>query len=120
MKLPKVRRRWVVLGVVLVLVFATLRLLFQPLTLESYRVLDPQTLVVLGHGAPGAWTSVSSVSETESTVTISVDKFTFQLPVPGTTIGAPLELGVQLEAPLAGRTVIDGGTGQEVPPRAGE
>ena len=115
MKLPRIRRRWVVLVAVLILVVATLRLLFQPLTLESYRMLDPQSLVVLGHGAPGAWTSVSNVSETEATVTINVDTFTFRPPLPGTNIGAPLEVGVQLEAPLAGRTVIDGSTGQEVP-----
>ena len=115
MKLPRIRRRWVVLVAVLILVLATLRLLFQPLTLESYRVLDPLTLVVLGHGAPGAWTSVSNVSETEATVTISVDTFTFRPPVPGTAVGAPLEVGVQLEAPLTGRTVVDGSTGQAVP-----
>ena len=118
MKVPKVRRRWVALAVVIVILLATLRLLYQPLTLESYRTLDPQTLVVVGYGARDAWTRVSDVSETQSTVTVSVDKFTFQ-PLPGTTLGAPIEVEVRLDAPLAGRTVIDGSTGQEVPPQTG-
>jgi hypothetical protein len=118
MKIPKVRRRWVALAVVIVVLLATLRLLYQPLTLESYRTLDPQTLLVVGYGAPDAWTRVSDLSETLSTVTVSVDKFTFQF-LPGTTLGAPIEVEVRLDAPLAGRTVIDGSTGQEVPPQAG-
>lgn len=118
MKVPKVRRRWVALAVVIVLLLATLRLLYQPLTLESYRTVDPQTLIVVGYGASGAWTRVSDVSETQSMVTVSVDKFTFQ-PGPGTAFAATIEVEVRLDATLAGRTVIDGSTGQEVPPQAG-
>jgi hypothetical protein len=117
-KVPKVRRRWVVLAIVVVFLLATLRLLYQPLTLEFYRTPDPQTLVVVGYGAGDAWTRVSGLSETQSTVTVSVDKFTFQ-PFPGTALGAPIEVEVRLDAPLAGRTVIDGSTGQEVPPQGG-
>jgi len=116
-KVPKVRRRWVALAAAIVFLLATLRLLYQPLTLESYRALDPQTLVVVGFGAPNAWTRVSNVSETPSTVSVSADRFTFQLPLPGTAIGATIEVEVRLEAPLAGRTVIDASTGQEVPPQ---
>ena len=118
MKVPKVRQRWVVFAVVIVVLLATVRLLYQPLTLESYRTLDAQTVVVVGYGAPGAWTRVSDVSETPSTVSISVDKFTFT-PLPGTTLGAPIEVEICLDAPLAGRTVIDGTTGQEVPLQPG-
>jgi hypothetical protein len=118
MKVPKVGRRWVALAVVIVVLLATLRLLYQPLTIESYRTLDTETLLVVGYGATGAWTRVSDVSETQSTVTVSVDKVTFQ-PLPGTAVGATIELEVRLDAPLAGRTVIDGGTGQEVAPQAG-
>jgi hypothetical protein len=117
-KVPKARRRWVVLAMVIVVLLATLRLLYQPLTLESYRTPDPQTLVVVGYGARDSWTRVSDVSETPSTVTVSVDKFSVQLG-PATNIGAPIEVEVRLDAPLAGRTVIDGSTGQEVPPQAG-
>jgi hypothetical protein len=112
--MPRFRRRWIVLGIALVVALATVRLLYQPLALESYRVLDPQTLVVIGYGAPGACTRVSGVSETDSTVTVSVDAFTFQ-PFPGTALAARLEISVPLGAPLGARSVIDGSTGQEVP-----
>ena len=44
MKVPKVRRGWVVLAVVIVVLFVALQLLIRPLVLESYRTLDPQTL----------------------------------------------------------------------------
>jgi hypothetical protein len=115
MKMPRVRRRWVVLGLVVVLALGTLRLLYQPLTLESYRMLDPQDLAVVGYGAPGAWTNVSDVTETQSTVTISVNAFTFE-PFPHTDVGARLEVQIHLRAPLGSRTVIDGSTGQEVAP----
>jgi hypothetical protein len=104
----------VVLGLVVVLALGALRLLYQPVTLESYRMLDPQTLVVVGYGSPGAWTNVSNVTETESTVTVSVSAFTFR-PFPGTDLAARLEIQVRLSAPLGGRTVIDGSTGQDVP-----
>ena len=109
MKTPRVRRRWVVLGVVVVLVLGALRLLYQPVTLESYRMLDPQTLAVVGYISPGAWTRVSSVIETDSTITISVDAFTFR-PFPGTAVGARFEAQVPLRTPIGGRTVVDGAT----------
>ncbi len=118
MKVPKVRRWWVVLAVVVVVLLVTLRLLIRPLTLELYRTLDPQTLVVVGHGARDPWTRVSDLSETQSTVTVSVDKFSIQLG-PGTAAAYPIGVVICSEAPLAGRTVIDGSTGQEVPPQAG-
>ncbi len=79
MTVPKVRRRWVVLAVVIVVLFVTLQSVDRPLVLESYRTLDPQTLVVVGSGARDPWTRVSDVSETQSTVTVSVDKFSVQL-----------------------------------------
>lgn len=107
-----------VLGLVVVLALGALRLLYQPVTLKSYRMLDPQTLVVVGYGAPGAWTNVSDVTEAPSTVTISVNAFTFE-PFPHTDLGARLEVQVRLGAPLGGRTVVDGSTGQEVPETGG-
>jgi hypothetical protein len=116
--MPRVRRRWIVLGVVVVLALGALRLLYQPVTLESHRLLDPQTLVVVGYISPGAWTNVSNLTQTESTVTISVDAFTFR-PFPGTTMATRLEIQVPLRAPLGGRTVVDGGTSQEVPETGG-
>ena len=118
MKMPRVRRRWIVLGVIVVLALGALRLLYQPLALESYRVIDQQTLVVIGYGAPGAWTNVSEVTETPTTVTVSVNAFTFR-PLPGTAVAARLEMQVQLRTPLGDRTVVDGSTGQIVPETGG-
>ena len=110
----RTRRRWVVLGVVMVLVvLASLRLLYQPVTLRSYQEVDPQTLVVAGIGAPGAWTHLDGVQETQSTVTISVSAFTLELG-PHTDAGNLLEVEVHLTAPLGGRAVVDGSTGQEL------
>ncbi len=118
MKAPRVRGRWVVLGFVVVVALGALRLLYQPVTLESYRLDGPQTLVVVGYISPGAWTHVSDVTETESTVTVSVDAFTFR-PFPGTAVAARLEIQVQLRTPLGDRTVVDGSTGQIVPQAGG-
>ena len=92
-------------------VVVSLRLLYRPVTLRSYRELDPQTLVVAGIGAPGAWTHVDGVQETQSTVTISVSAFTLELG-PHTDAGNLLEVQVHLTAPLGGREVVDGSTGQ--------
>jgi hypothetical protein len=114
MRVPRVRRRWLVLAVVVVLVLVSVRLLYQPLTLDSYRTLDARTLVVTGHGAPGAWTNLSDVTETDTRVTVRVDALTFT-PFPGTAAGYPLDVEVRLDAPLGGRTVVDGSTGLEVP-----
>jgi hypothetical protein len=108
------RRRWVVVGLVVVLALAALRLLYQPLALESYRVLDPATLVVTGFGALTARTNLSDVTETDSTVSIRVDAFTFELG-PSTAVGHPLDVVVHLQTPLGDRVVIDGSTGHEVP-----
>ena len=78
-------------------VLVSLRLLYQPVTLRSYRELDPQTLVVAGIGAPGAWTHVDAVQETQSTVTISVSAFTLELG-PRTDAGNLLEVEVEVES----------------------
>jgi hypothetical protein len=114
MTMPRVRRRWVALGLVVVLILVTVRLLYQPLTLRSYQLLDPQTLVVTGYGARTARPNLSDVTQTASTVTVRVDAFTFELG-PGTAAGYRLDIVVPLDAPLGDRSVIDGSTGQEIP-----
>ena len=114
MKTPRVRRRWVVLGLVFVLALAAFRLLDQPLRLESCRLLDPQTLAVVGYGARGSWTRVTGVTETDSTVTITVNAFTLQLG-PGTAMAYRLYVPVYLSEPLGTRAVVDGGTSQPIP-----
>jgi len=114
MRVLRGRRRWVVAGLIVVLTLATLRLLYQPVALQSYRILDPQSLVVRGFGRATARTNLSDVSETDSSVSIRVDAFTFELG-PSTAQGHALDVVVRLDAPLADRTVIDGSTGQEIP-----
>jgi hypothetical protein len=114
MRVPRIRRRWVVAAVILIVLVVTFRLLYQPVALQSYRILDPQTLVVTGYGARTARTNLSDIAETDSSVTIRVDAFTFELG-PGTAEGYRLDVDVPLSAPLADRTVIDGSTGQEIP-----
>jgi hypothetical protein len=111
--LLRLRRRWVVLAIVVVAILATLRLLIQPLALESYRLVDPQTLDVLGHGTRSPLTQIAGVTETAATVTISVNVFTFE-PLPHTDAGYPIEVPIQLVMPLGTREVIDGSTGQPI------
>lgn len=80
---------------------------------ESYRVVDPQTIVVVVGGAPHSWTRVSGVAESASTVAVSAQTTTW-LPGPGTSNLELVELTVRLAQPLDGRTVTDG-SGQAVP-----
>ena len=79
---------------------------------QSYRVVDPQTIVVVVGGAPHGWTRVSAVAESASTVAVSAQTTTW-LPGPGTSNLELVELTVRLAQPLDGRTVTDG-SGQAV------
>jgi hypothetical protein len=114
MNVPHIRRRWLAIGIVVVLVIAIFRLLDQPVTLASYRVIDPSTLIVTGYGSRTARANLSDLVETESTVTVRVDAFTFE-PFPGTAAGYAIDVEVRLSEPLGRRIVVDGSTGQEVP-----
>ena len=80
---------------------------------QSYRVVDPQTIVVVVGGAPHGWTRVSGVAESALTVAVSAQTTTW-LPGPGTANLELVELTVRLAQPLDGRTVTDG-SGQAVP-----
>ncbi len=115
MKIPHVGRGWVALALVVVILLVSVRLLDSSMRLDSYKVLDPQTIVVEGGGARGAWVHVTDLEEGTSTVTVNVNVFTFRPPLPGTDVGYPLGAVVYLSAPLNGRMVIDGSTGQPVP-----
>ena len=88
MKLPKVRRRWIVLAIVAILVFTAYRMLDARSAIDYYRVVDPQTLMVGTGEGRGAWTRVTSVIETPATVAITVTSFWFQLG-PSTEEGLP-------------------------------
>ncbi|MGH2467850.1 MAG: hypothetical protein ACRDGL_09005 [Candidatus Limnocylindrales bacterium] len=86
MRIPHVGRGWVALILVIAIILVSVRLLDSSLRLDSYRLLDPQTLLVEGDGARGAWVHVTDVVEGTSTVTISVNVFTFT-PGPSTSGG---------------------------------
>ena len=115
MKVPHVRRRWVVLIIVAIVALGTIRLLDQPLALDSYRAVDPQTLVVTGYGAKTAWTHITSVVETEATISISVNSLEYTGFLPHSDSADRIEVEVPLGSPLGGRSVIDGNTGLPVP-----
>ncbi len=113
MKVPKVRRRWIVLLVVIAVVFIGYRLLDTRTFIYAYRVVDDHTLVVGTGSGPGAWVRVTSVSETPATVTIIVSNFYFQLG-PSTGLGIEYASVAKLKDPLGSRTVIDGSDGHTV------
>lgn len=119
MRVTRIRRGWAVLGLVVVLAIAAFRLLDGPVALESYRVLDPYTVAVIGYGASYAWPHVTAVTETDSTVTISVNFFTLQL---GPTLAFAVRryIPVYLSEPLGSRVVIDGSTGQPIAESGGQ
>lgn len=113
MRVPRLRRRWVVVALVVVLVFTGFRLLDSATWIYYYRVVDDQTLLVGTVSGPGAWVRVSNVTETPTTVSITVTNFFIQLG-PGTAEGVPYESVAKLHDPLGSRAVIDGSTGLPV------
>jgi hypothetical protein len=104
---------WLIIGtlaVVVILALATLtfQLLDSPTRIDYYRPGDDdRTLIVGTTSGPNAWVRVSSVSESATSVTITVRTFYLQLG-PSTALGYPYESMVKLDAPLGGRAVIDG------------
>ena len=113
MRPKRLRRRWTAAAVVLVLLVVGVRLLDRASPIDYYRVLDDHTLALGSSTGPGAWTRVTSVSETPSTVTITVSSLLVRLG-PGTAVGIAVESVAKLQGPIGGRTVIDGSTGLPV------
>jgi hypothetical protein len=114
MRLPRLWRRWViVIATVLILGVAAVRSLDSPSWIYYYRVIDERTLIVGTVTGPGAWTRVTSVTETPSTLTITVSSLLVQLG-PGAAVGVAVETTANLRDPIAGRTVIDGSSGLPV------
>lgn len=107
MRIPRPRRRWVVVALVAVLVFTGYRLLDSATWIYYYRAVDAQTLLVGTDSGPGAWVRVTNVTETPTTVTITVSSLFIQLG-PGTAEGVPYESIAKLRDPLGSRTVVDG------------
>jgi len=106
-----------VIGAGLALAWVALLSGTSPAPVQSYRIVDPQTIVVVVGGAPHGWTRVSGVAESATTVAVSAQTTTW-LPGPGTSELELVELTVRLAQPLDGRTVTDG-SGQAVPLAAG-
>ncbi len=114
MKPKRLRSRLlVVLAAVVVLAVAAVRALDSVSSITYYRVIDDRTLVVGTIEGPGAWTRVTSVAETPSTVTITVSSLLFQ-PGAGEAVGVFVESTATLHDAIAGRTVIDGSSGLPV------
>ena len=116
MNAPRSRRRWIALAVAVLLAVVAFRLLDQPLRLESYRAVDQRTLDVLGYGPQtwSTWTHVTGITETATSVTISVNLFVLQIGAGSSALDA-VHVPIHLSAPLGQRTVIDGSTGQTIP-----
>ncbi|HEX2754185.1 MAG TPA: hypothetical protein VHM48_01905, partial [Candidatus Limnocylindrales bacterium] len=70
---------------------------------------DEHSLVVGTATGPGAWTRVTSVTETPTTVTITVNALMVQLG-PAAAYAVPVEITASLHDPIGDRTVIDGST----------
>jgi hypothetical protein len=113
MTIPKVRRRWIVLAVIVAVLFTSYRLLDSHTYIYDYRVIDDYTVGVETGSGPGAWVRVTSVVETPTTVTIVVSNFYFQLG-PSTGLGIGYESVAKLKDPLGSRTLIDGKDGHAV------
>ena len=113
MRIPRLRRRWVVLALVAAVLFVGYRQLDAATHIYYYRVVDPHTLLVGTVSGPGASVRVTDVTENRPTITITVTSFFFQLG-PSTAEGYSYESVAKLIDPIGGRTVVDGSSGQAV------
>jgi hypothetical protein len=97
----------VALIVVIVVVAGLLAafLVGSPRQLESYRVVDDDTIVVSGIKGRYEICWVRTVEESEDRVVISVRSV--ELPLPHGDVGIPFEVEVNLHAPLRDRAVSD-------------
>ena len=112
-----IRRRWrrfvVVIGLIVVLVVLSFRALDHPSTIEYYRVVDDRTLSVGTAEGHNAWTRVTALDETPTTVTITVSSFLLQIGA-HTADALLVETEVKLHDPIGTRSVIDGSNGMPV------
>ena len=102
-----------ILAAIVVLVPLAFGLRGTVIRIESYRLLEADTIAAeVTHGNLD-WTRVGATVESESAVTVEVRMST--VPVPQAGVGYSLVLTVELEAPLGDRRVIDASTFAEVP-----
>jgi hypothetical protein len=109
-RMPTGRRRWLVaVGVLaaLVVVWWVAMANDHAVPIDSYRVVNDRTLVVVAAGSNAReWCRVTGVTETTSAVSIAAQCVEF-LPLPGAGVGKEVELTVQLVQPLGARAVVD-------------
>ena len=77
-----------------------------PDPIDSYRLIDDDTIAIMTTTGDLTWTRVTSVHETETQVEITVRSVT--VPLPMASVAFPLELTVSLREPLGDRQVMDG------------
>jgi hypothetical protein len=112
---PRSRRRLgcVAIAALVVLVPLAFGLRGQVIPIESYRIREPDTIVLrVLHGGL-SWVRVGDLAEDAATVRIEVRESA--VPLGRGAIGLQSELVVDLEAPLGDRRVIDAATEGEVP-----
>ncbi len=109
----RVRLYWIAIAVLLILVVTVRPLLDSASRIYYYRVSDDRTLIVGTVTGPIAWTRVTSIVETPSTVTITVSSLSVQLG-PGTALGYNVESVAKLRDPIGSRAVMDGSSGLPV------
>jgi hypothetical protein len=91
MRLPRFWRRWVaIIAVALALAVVAVRSLDSPSWIYYYRVADDHTLVVGTVTGPSAWTRITGVIETPTSITITVSSILVQIGA-GTAVGVPVE-----------------------------
>jgi hypothetical protein len=112
-RMPRLRRRWIVLVAVLIMALAYVRLADASYAVYQYRVVDDHTFQISSVTGPWTWTRVTGVTETTSSVIVSVNSISFQF-APG--FGDDIVwLVVTLRDPIGDRTVIDASSGLPVP-----
>jgi hypothetical protein len=84
--------------------------------MDSYAMVNQNTIAVRVGVAPCSWTRVTNVAETPNEVRVKVETLPCPIPGPGTAALAVRELSVSLAADLGARVVEDA-NGQAVPLR---
>lgn len=114
MRVPGSRRRWLALGLIAVMAIAVFRYEDRAQTIDFYRVVDQQTILVDTSTPPTAWTRVTGVTENPTTIAITVSTIALTLPVAQADTRGFITLTVTLRDPLGDRAVIDGSNGLPV------
>jgi hypothetical protein len=110
--LRRIRRVFVTLAVVVVLAAGLVGLGAFRAPFIYARIVDNQTLALGTTTGPMTWMGITGVTETSTSVTISVSRITAPLPGFG---DEAIELTVHLGQPIGTRSVIDASSGTTVP-----